>query len=76
MCDEMGRVAADPALPESNRRQFLEVLATTAAARGLVAAGAGSASAAPGRPAGRGGARSRLVLLGTAGGPGILDGSR
>ncbi|MGY1625052.1 MBL fold metallo-hydrolase [Geodermatophilus sp. SYSU D00965] len=76
MCDEISRVAADPALPESNRRQFLKVLATTAAATGVVAAGAGSASAAPARPAGRRGARTRLVLLGTAGGPGVLDGSR
>jgi hypothetical protein len=33
MCDEISRVAADPSLPESDRRQFLTVLVATAAWR-------------------------------------------
>ncbi|WP_228395346.1 MBL fold metallo-hydrolase [Modestobacter roseus] len=58
------------ALPESSRRRFLQALGVTAAAGGMVAAGLGSAQAAP---RGRGHRpvrnRTRLVLLGTAGGP-------
>jgi len=78
MCDVISQVAGDPALPESNRRQFLKVLGATAAAGGLVAAGVRPAAAAPGAGNGRGGrnGRTRLVLLGTGGGPTVLDAER
>ncbi|GAB3347675.1 MBL fold metallo-hydrolase [Modestobacter lapidis] len=79
MCDLVSRVADDPSLPESNRRQFLKVLGATAAAGGMLAAGVGTAQATPGSSGssgkGRGG-RTRLVLLGTGGGPTLIDGNR
>lgn len=77
MCDVIARVASDPSVPESNRRQFLRVLGATAAAGGFMAAGVGPASAGGPRKHGRGRrGRTRVVLLGTAGGPGILKGER
>ncbi|MDP5185308.1 MBL fold metallo-hydrolase [Blastococcus sp. BMG 814] len=70
-------MAEDPSLPESNRRNFLKVLGATAAAGGLLAAGAVPAHAQAPGPTGRGRkGRTRLVLLGTAGGPGFLAGER
>ena len=75
MCDELSRVAADPAVPEANRRQFLKVLGATAAAGVVVAGGARPARAAT-TGSGRKSGRTRLVLLGTAGGPAFLDGDR
>jgi ribonuclease BN (tRNA processing enzyme) len=79
MCDLITRVAHDPAIPESSRRSFLKVMGGAlamggAAGVGLAPAGAAESSAAH-RTGGRK-ARSRLVLLGTAGGPGILQGGR
>ena len=79
MCDVMASVANDPTLPESNRRQFLKVLGAAAAAGGLVASGVGTALASPGgnNGLGRGGkGRTRLVLLGTAGGPSYAQSER
>jgi len=79
MCDVISSVASDPTLPSSNRRQFLKVLGAAAAAGGLMATGVGQALASPGGNdgLGRGGnGRTRLVLLGTGGGPTILDGDR
>jgi ribonuclease BN (tRNA processing enzyme) len=79
MCDLISRVASDPELPESNRRAFLKVLGATAAAGGLVAAGVRPTLASPAGGNGRGrgvAGRTRLVLLGTGGGPTLLDGER
>ena len=77
MCDVIARAAGDPSLPASNRRNFLKVLGVTAAAGGLVAAGATPAHAGGPSASGRGRrGRTRLVLLGTAGGPGLLQGGR
>ncbi|CCH88407.1 Metal-dependent hydrolases of the beta-lactamase superfamily [Modestobacter italicus] len=77
MCDVISGVAADPSIPAANRRQFLQVLGVTAAAGGLLAAGAAPASAGgPGASGGSRPKRTRLVLLGTAGGPGILGAER
>jgi len=74
MCDQIARAAADPTIPAANRREFLKVLGTTAAAAGLVAATAGPAWAGNGSSGGRHRGRTRLVLLGTAGGPTVQDG--
>jgi len=75
MCDVIARVAGDPSLPEANRRQFLKVLGTAVTAGGLLAAGAGSAQA---HPSGSGGHTARgdtkLILLGTSGGPLFIQG--
>jgi ribonuclease BN (tRNA processing enzyme) len=78
MCDVISAVANDPTVPSSNRRQFLKVLGATAAAGGLMATGVGPALASPGNNGlGRGGnGRTRLVLLGTGGGPTILGSDR
>ena len=80
MCDLVSRVASDPSLPASNRRQFLAALTGVATAGGLALAGAAPAQAAGGpggaRPGGRGRHRTRLVLLGTAGGPVVVGGER
>ncbi len=77
MCDVIARVTGDQALPEPNRRAFLQALGVTAAAGGLMAAGVGPARAGGPATSGRGRRdRTRLVLLGTAGGPGILAGER
>ncbi len=76
MCDVVSRVTNDPSLPEANRRQFLKVL-SAAAAGGVVAAGARPAFAQPRpgpAPDHRRRGRTRLLLLGTAGGPALLDG--
>ncbi|QYN33535.1 MBL fold metallo-hydrolase [Pseudonocardia sp. DSM 110487] len=79
MCDAIG--AAVNSLPRADRRSFLRILGATAAAGGIAAAagcsttagGASpSAAAAPGTTLatiGDPGARTRLVLLGTSGGP-------
>ena len=71
MCDLVSRVASDPSLPASNRRQFLAALTGVTATAGLSVAGAGTAHATgPEASRSRGRRhRTRLVLLGTAGGP-------
>ncbi|WP_412515802.1 MBL fold metallo-hydrolase [Actinomadura madurae] len=73
MCDVL-RSAANQ-MPEADRRRFLKSLSAAAAAGGLIAAGSPAAAAGPERkgPAARR-HRTRLVLLGTAGGPGRLAG--
>ena len=79
MCDLITRVANDTSLPESSRRSFLKVVGGALAMSGAAHVGLASsaaAEAAPARRSGRVKARSRLVLLGTAGGPGILQGGR
>ncbi|MFE9399333.1 MBL fold metallo-hydrolase [Streptomyces flavidovirens] len=78
MCDLVTRVLGQgDALPDSGRRRFLQALGATAAAGGLVAAGGRPAAARSVRrrpePDGH---RTRLVLLGTAGGPAWIDGAR
>ncbi|MGD6749210.1 MBL fold metallo-hydrolase [Streptomyces sp. BH105] len=63
--------------PPTGRRRFLKALGATTAAGGLLSLGAGSATArstAGSRDARR--HRTRLVLLGTAGGPAWTDGAR
>ncbi|WP_327657905.1 MBL fold metallo-hydrolase [Streptomyces sp. NBC_00483] len=63
--------------PRTDRRRFLQALGATSATGGLLALGSGSAAArsqATGRTASR--HRTRLVLLGTAGGPAWADGAR
>lgn len=78
MCDLVSRVASDPSLPASNRRQFLAALTGVTATAGLSVAGAGTAHATgPEASRSRGRRhRTRLVLLGTAGGPAVVGGER
>ena len=77
MCDVVSRVAGDPSVPEASRRAFLKVLGVTAAAGGVVAAGMGTARAEGAPSSGRGvSGRTRLVLLGTAGGPTLTQSQR
>ncbi|MET9514381.1 MBL fold metallo-hydrolase [Streptomyces sp. NPDC002994] len=78
MCDVVARVLGQGAsLPESSRRRFLQALGATTVG-GLAAAGAGAqpAAALTAKRPGASGHRTRLVLLGTAGGPAWLDGDR
>ncbi|MEV0688109.1 MBL fold metallo-hydrolase [Nocardia sp. NPDC050378] len=67
-------------MPETGRRRFLKTLTTTAVAGGALAVGASAAACAapensPAVPDASG-YRTKLVLLGTAGGPLLLDGAR
>ncbi|MFI0350365.1 MBL fold metallo-hydrolase [Actinomadura sp. 9N407] len=75
MCDVVARVIGQAdSMPENSRRRFLQVLGATAVSSGLLAAGAQPAAA---RPVGqRPKSRTRLVLLGTAGGPAWINGAR
>lgn len=78
MCDVLSRVIGEVgAMPEPSRRGFLRVLGASAATGGvLVATGASASAATPfvaGRPVNH---RTKLVLLGTAGGPPLLGGGR
>lgn len=75
MCDVLSHALSR--MPESDRRGFLKTLGAAAATGGLLAAGASTAHAAPVHRAASGAVRNRtkLVLLGTAGGPALLDGS-
>ncbi|MFI6517618.1 MBL fold metallo-hydrolase [Spirillospora sp. NPDC050679] len=73
MCDVVSRAIGQAgALPESNRRRFLQALGATAVAGGALAASARPAAAGP-RPSKH---RTRLVLLGTSGGPAWINGER
>ena len=76
MCDVLGQAMA--AVPPVGRRRVLAALAAGAATAAASTVGAGVAPAAAG-PGGRsvtGPARTRLVLLGTLGGPLYLDPGR
>jgi ribonuclease BN (tRNA processing enzyme) len=80
MCDAVASVAhqAD-ILPAAGRRSFLKALAGTAAAGGLLAAGCSQPGQSPAQaaaPVGSPTSRTRLVLLGTSGGPGLSDPNR
>ncbi|MBV6760435.1 MBL fold metallo-hydrolase [Rhodococcus opacus] len=79
MCLELGKIAADPKVPQANRRMFLRVLGA-AAALGTTAACSAAPPAAGAFPSvslnDPASARTRLVLLGTAGGPALYGGSR
>ncbi|MHA6630474.1 MBL fold metallo-hydrolase [Pseudonocardia sichuanensis] len=78
MCDAVASVAHQAGMSTAGRRTFLKTLAATAAAGGLLAAGCSrpGQAAAPAAPAGSPAARTRLVLLGTSGGPGLSDPNR
>ncbi|KZB88290.1 MBL fold metallo-hydrolase [Amycolatopsis regifaucium] len=70
MCDVIARAVLEAQAQDgSSRRRFLKVMGATAV--GSLAAGTGIADAAPERT--DVGGRTRLVLLGTAGGPTVLD---
>lgn len=75
MCDAISRIATDPAIPESSRRAFVKALGL--AAGGVAVSGSlpsGRATAALPGASGKPKGRTRLVLLGTAGGPAFYSG--
>lgn len=76
MCDVLSRAVNH--VPEANRRGFLKTLGAATATGGLLAAGVAAAHATPQSPeaADASHRRTRLVLLGTAGGPALLDGAQ
>ncbi|WP_432504246.1 MBL fold metallo-hydrolase [Kineococcus arenarius] len=69
MCDTSTRIANDPALPAASRRRFLQALGAGAAAGTAATAAAVPAAAAPATSSRRCTARTKIVLLGTSGGP-------
>jgi ribonuclease BN (tRNA processing enzyme) len=80
MCDVVGKALGQ--VPETSRRRLLQGFSAAAAVGGLAVAGSSPAMAgAPGPSAGAGrgpgkGERTKLVLLGTTGGPTILSDHR
>lgn len=76
MCDVIGKALTQ--VPAASRRNFLRGAGAVAVAGGLVGATGPAATAAA--PGGKGSSgqrhRTRVVLLGTAGGPAVLSGDR
>ena len=74
MCDVVSKALNQ--VPEANRRKFLQGLSALTVAGGLSAVAGTATASASGQGAGNGPHRTRLVLLGTAGGPTILSAKR
>ncbi|WP_370615634.1 MBL fold metallo-hydrolase [Mumia sp. Pv 4-285] len=73
MCDVISNALSS--VPDPGRRRFLKVLGASAAVGALATAVPSAAAGAPAHRRGRP-ARTRLVLLGTAGGPAYVDATR
>lgn len=80
MCDVVGKVLSQ--VPETSRRRLLQGFTTAAVAGGLGVSGPSAATAGPPSPRSAGsqgagkGNRTKLLLLGTAGGPTVLTDDR